>query len=182
MGAGESMQTIYLRHQLDPTYAPAVAAATHVPGANREERLGSIARQASPARSSRASEGGGRASSAGSPVRSSGGIHVVEILDSKRERDAETALKWLDSLGLGPLVTRRRHFLTGATEMGGGTISELADGVLLCRLVQRLDRLPGAELPGFVAQPRSPAQCLQNIRRACEALGRSRFGRKIPLR
>lgn len=102
-------------------------------------------------------------------------LGMVSLLDEKRTRDAGRVMAWLDSLRLP--VLDRRQFLAGAGI--GGKIIEMSDGVLLCRLVQKLERR--VSIVGTVSEPHSPAQCLQNIRRSLEALESGSAARKFPL-
>lgn len=90
----------------------------------------------------------------------------IEFL--KRQRDARSMLKWIRSLGLA--VRDEGALLNGGVI--GNKMVEFSDGVLLCQLAQRLTRV--AALPGFVIEPKSSAQKVQNIR--LEVFERGKFG------
>ena len=53
-----------------------------------------------------------------------------------------------------------------------GKEAKWADGVLLCRVVERLERMRG-KIPGSVEHPRTRAHALNNVRRAVDVLERS---------
>jgi hypothetical protein len=60
-----------------------------------------------------------------------------------------------------------------------GVEAHWADGVLLCKVVERLERVRGG-IPGTVLHPRTRAQATQNVRRSLDVLrgsGRFRRGR-----
>jgi hypothetical protein len=99
-------------------------------------------------------------------------LAAAGVLDATRVRAATDAFRWLSRLGLCAPGIPPLEVHDG----GRVTIPSLTDGVLLCKLIQRLER--SGALPGFTAYPRSRAQKLQNIRKVLEVLSRKK---RIPL-
>ena len=83
-------------------------------------------------------------------------------------QNATVALLWLSDLNL-PIDIPTMTPLEGMQPNGSFFLPAFKNGVLLCQIIQCLERMK-QPLQGYCAKPRSNAQCVQNVRRALEAL------------
>ena len=83
-------------------------------------------------------------------------------LDAKK---ATSVIKWAE--GLGIRITVKDLETDGPRVLK----HQFSDGVLICRLIQKLER--SNPLPGFEPYPRTAAQRTQNLRRCIEHLARN---------
>ena len=94
-------------------------------------------------------------------------IDSIKLLKFKKSRDA--CYKWLCQLQLIPQLLDESHDYD--------FLNEFPDGILLCRLVCKLEKL--VDNKWVVMHPKSSAQRLQNIRKALEIV--SEKNKHIPL-
>lgn len=120
--------------------------------------------------------------------------HISDIVEMTRLKKAAALVKWLQDLGvlakeikminvpqiLGTAIgTDNRNDGKGSLYRPSSLeiLATFYDGVTLCRLVEKLEYCD--TLPGTILNPKSPAQRLQNIRRALEKISTSTG--KMPL-